>query len=400
MGDQADPGASILAGVHERFEGSTDFTVGLEEEYQLLDPGTLALANRFEDLMDGADADLRPRLAGELIASEIEYRTERHLGFAGAARELVDGRLATLDLAERTGVALGVSGVHPFSPWTEQRIIDTEHYRRLQDELGYVAWTNNTWSIHLHVGIRGADRAVAIATALRSVLPELLAVSANSPLFAGRDTRLHSTRVQIFTKSFPRCGVPDAFAGWDEYARRVALLERTNSIVTATQIWWSVRPHHSFGTVEIRICDGQTEMEDALAVAALAMACVAGFAADHDEGRPLPAHPHGLIEENIWRAQRHGVTGRMIDLDHGEERSVAASVEAILDWSAPRHAELGLDPFLQRVPEMVADGNGAVRQLELFAESGDVAAVHAETVRRTRDSATEALRRLAAAEAA
>lgn len=395
MGDTRDPVASILAGVRERFEGSTDFTVGLEEEYQLLDPGTLALTSRFEDMMAAAGDDLGDRLAGELIASEIEYRTVRHDAFPTAARELVEGRLATLDLAERLGIALGVSGVHPFSPWTEQRIIDTEHYRRLQDELGYVAWTNNTWSVHLHVGIRGADRAVAVSTALRSVLPELLAVSANSPLFAGRDTRLHSARVQVFTKSFPRCGIPDAFATWADYARRVELLERTNSIVTATQIWWSVRPHHSFGTVEIRICDGQTEMEDALAVAALAMACVAGFAADHDDGRALPAHERGLIEENLWRAERHGVTGRMIDLDRGRERTVGEAVEALLRWSEPHHARLGLAPFLRRVPDMLSQGNGAVRQRELFAQAGDMHAVHAETVRRTRESAGEALRRLA-----
>jgi len=396
MGETRDPAASILSGVRERFEGSTDFTVGLEEEYQLLDPRTLALASRYEDMMAAADPDLQPRLAGELIASEIEYRTGRHVSFADAARELVEGRLATLALADRLGLALGITGVHPFSPWTEQRIIDTEHYRRLQDELGYVAWTNNTWSVHLHVGLRGADRAVAVATALRSVLPELLAVSANSPLFAGRDTRLHSARVQVFTKSFPRCGIPDAFRDWDEYARRVALLEATASIVTATQIWWSVRPHHAFGTVEIRICDGQTEMEDALAVAALAMACTAAFAADFDAGRRLPAHERGLIEENLWRAQRHGVTGRMIDLDRGRERTLGEAVDALLRWSEPHHGPLGLGPFLRRVPEMVAEGNGAVRQRALLEACGDVRAVHEEVVRRTRESAAEAQRRLAA----
>jgi glutamate---cysteine ligase / carboxylate-amine ligase len=394
MGGSHDLGASLLAGVYERFEESTDFTVGLEEEYQLLDPETLALTSRFEDMVAAAPPGHAERLAGELIASEIEYRTERHGGFAAAARELVEGRRATLALAERLGIALAVAGVHPFSPWTEQRIIDTEHYRRLQRDLGYVAWTNNTWSIHLHVGVRGADRAVAVATAMRSILPELLALSANSPLFAGRDTRLHSARVQIFVKSFPRCGVPDAFADWEAYRRRVELLERTNSILTATQIWWSVRPHHTFGTVEVRICDGQTEMAEGLALMALAMACIAGFAADYDAGRPLPAHERGLIEENIWRAQRYGVTGRLIDLDRGCERSVADAVEALLEWTAPRLSELGLEPFLSPIGDMLA-ANGAVRQLEAFAREGDLRRVHAETVRRTRESADEVLRRLA-----
>jgi glutamate---cysteine ligase / carboxylate-amine ligase len=396
MGDATEPAASILTGVRERFEESTDFTVGIEEEYQILDPATLALTNRFEDMLAAADPELAPHLAGELIASEIEYRTGRHTAFPEAARELVEGRLATLALAERLGLALGVSGVHPFSSWTEQRIIDTEHYRRLEQDLGYVAWTNNTWSIHLHVGIRGADRAVAICTALRSVLPELLALSANSPLYVGRDTRLASSRVQIFTKSFPRCGVPDAFDDWDAYHRRVALLERTNSIVTATQIWWSVRPHHSFGTIEIRICDGQTEMAEALAVAALSMACIAGFAADHDAGRPLPRHERGLIEENIWRAQRHGVTGRLIDLDDGRERTTREAIEHLMRWSEHAHAPLGLVPFLEPVDTMLSQGNGAERQRELFAREGDVRAVQARIVERTRESAGEVLHRLAA----
>ncbi len=391
MGDGHAPGG-ILSGARERFEESTDFTVGLEEEYQLLDPSTLALANRFEELIAAADEPLRERLAGELIASEIEFRTRRNETFADAARELVEGRLATLALADRLGITLGVAGVHPFSHWTDQRIIDTPHYRRVEEELGYIAWTNNTWSIHLHVGVRGADRAVAVSTAMRSVLPELLALSANSAVFHGRATRLHSTRMQVFTKSFPRCGVPDAYGSWDEYAAMVDLLERTGSIVESTQIWWSVRPHHAFGTVEIRICDGQTEMGDAMAVTALAMACVAAFARDHDEGRTLPAHSRGLIDENIWRAQRYGLEGALIDLDRGAVRPTTTAVEQLLDWSASVHEPLGLTPYLGGVPRMLTEGNGAMRQeARLAALGGDVVALQAEIVDRTRRSAHEAL---------
>jgi carboxylate-amine ligase len=384
--------SAILAGVRERFEASTDFTVGLEEEYQLLDPATLALTNRFEDLVALADDAFRPRLAGELIASEVEFRTRAHPDFAAAARELVEGRLATLALADRLGICLGVSGVHPFSRWEDQRIIDTPHYARVEGDLGYIAWTNNTWSTHLHCGIRGADRAVRVSSAMRSVLPELLALSANSALFMGRVTRLHSTRTSVFVRSFPRCGVPDALGSWDEYADFVGLLERTGSIVEGTQIWWSVRPHHSFGTVEVRICDGQTEMGEALAVMALANACLARFCMAHDAGEPLPAHAGRLIEENLWRAQRHGLEGRMIDLDRGVERPTTAAVEALLEWSEPVHGPLGLTPFLAHVPVMLAEGNGAMRQVRrLQALDGDLRAVHAEVVERTRRSAEEAL---------
>jgi carboxylate-amine ligase len=392
MPDGHPPVGEILDGVRERFDLSTDFTVGIEEEYQILDPSTLALTNRYEDMVEAADEPLRERLSGELIASEIEYRTRKHSSFADAARDLIEGRLATLALADRLGLALGITGVHPFSPWTEQRIIDTPHYRRVEEELGYIAWTNNTWALHLHAGVRGADRAVAISTAMRSVLPELLALSANSAIFGGRATRLHSTRVQVFTKSFPRCGVPDAYADWDEYARLVDLLARTGSIVESTQIWWSVRPAHGFGTIEVRVCDGQTEMSEALAVGALTLACIAAFAAERDGGGELPAHPRAVIEENIWRAERYGLEGRLIDLDRGEERTTREAILALLEWSAPVHEPLGLTPFLAGVPAMLENGNGAMRQLERLAELGDVRAVHAEVVDRTRRSAEEALR--------
>ncbi|HTI34358.1 MAG TPA: YbdK family carboxylate-amine ligase [Miltoncostaea sp.] len=392
-----DAPSGILAGARERFEASTDLTVGIEEEYQLLDPATLALTNRFEDLMAAAGEPLHERLAGELIASEVEFRTGRNVTFADAARELVEGRLATIALAERLGIAIGVSGVHPFSPWQDQRIIDTPHYRRVEGELGYIAWTNNTWSLHLHVGVRGADRAVAVSTAMRNVLPELLALSANSAVFAERVTRLHSTRMQVFTKSFPRCGIPDAYRDWDDYARFVQLLEDTGSIVESTQIWWSVRPHHSFGTVEVRICDGQTEMTEALAVGALAVACIAAFAADLDAGRPVPVHARGLIEENLWRAERHGLAGGLIDLGTGAVRPTTQAIEELLEWTAPARRDLGLEPFLAHVPRMLAEGNGAMRQVARLAALGDVRAMHAEVVERTRRSAEEALEIWAAA---
>lgn len=382
MGDD-----SMLDGVRERFDASTDFTVGLEEEYQLLDPGTLALVNRFEDVIDVAQAPLVDRLAGELIASEVEFKTRAHGRFADAARELVEGRLAVADLVEGLDMRLGVGGVHPFSPWQEQRIIDTPHYRLVEGELGYIAWVNNTWSIHLHTGVRGADRAMRVCTAMRSVLPELLALSSNSPVYLGRDTRLASMRTQIFTKSFPRCGVPDAYPDWDAYARHVGLLERTGSIVESTQIWWSVRPHHAFGTIEVRICDGQTDAGHALGVAAFALALIAGFCADHDAGRPLPQDARGLIDENMWRAQRRGLDGELIDLAAGVARPTRDVIAAHLERTAPQQEALGLGPFVAEVERMLRDGNGADRQRATLARTGDALAVQREIVAETRASA-------------
>ncbi len=382
---------SILDGVRERFAASTDFTVGLEEEYQLLDPATLALVPRFDDLQRSAPDDLRPHLAGELISSEIEYKTAPYSRFADAARELAEGRLAVIRHAEEHGVATALTGCHPFSPWQEQHIIETPHYARVEGELGYIAWINNTWSQHLHVGIRDADRAIRICTAMRSVLPEILALSANSAIYLGRLTRLHSTRTSLFTRSFPRCGVPDPLLSWDEYADFIRLLERTHSIVESTQIWWSIRPHHNFGTIEVRIADGQTELMDALAVTALSLALVARFADDFDAGRPLPAHPGRMIEENLWRAQRHGLDGKMIDFARGEERTTTDALRALLEFTAPVHDRLGLEPFLARIPVMLDEGNGAQRQARAFAAGEDPVSIHARAAERTRASAEEVL---------
>ena len=346
----------------EVFEASEDFTVGLEEELQILDPRTLALDQRYEDLRAAAQADplLGEAVAGELIESEIEIRSGRGETFAAAAAAQREARARLFALAGDRGARLAATGTHPWSPWQDQRIIDTDHYRRVEDGLKYVAWRNNTFSLHVHVGVRGADRAIAVCDRLRPLLPELLAVSANSPMLDGRDSGLHSARTQIFTKSFPRCGIPDALGSWRNYADYVELLVRTGSIVEHTQLWWSVRPHHAYGTVEVRICDAQSDADASTALAALIVACVAQAAIDHDDGVPFEHPPARLIEENFWRAIRHGLDGRMIDLDRLEELPSAAIVDRLLAWTAPARATLSLDPALPAE-------NGAQRQRRALA---------------------------------
>src|SRR5918992_4543969 len=238
-----------MATAREVFEASEDFTVGLEEEFAILDPGDLSLVHRFDELRDAGQADevLAESIAGELIQSEIEIRSGRGSGFGDAVERQREARARLFRLASERGARLASTGTHPRAPWQEQRIIDTEHYRRVEEDLQYVAWRNNSFSLHVHVGIRGPDRAVAVCDRLRPILPELLAVSANSPFLDGHDSGLHSARTQIFTKSFPRCGIPEAWGDWSSYAGFIEFLERTSSIVEATQLWWSVRPHHSYG---------------------------------------------------------------------------------------------------------------------------------------------------------
>ena len=332
----------------EVFEDSEDFTIGIEEEFQILDPETLDLAQRFEELQEAAKADppLSESITGELIASEIEIRSGKGATFADAVVQQQDARDRLFRLVAERGARLAATGTHPWSPWQEQRIIDTPHYRRREDWLKYVAWRNNTFSLHVHVGVRGADRAVAVCDHLRALLPDLLAVSANSPFLDGRDSGLHSARTQIFTRSFPRCGVHEPFGDWASYAEFAEFLVKVNSIEEHTQLWWSVRPHHDFGTVEFRICDAQTRAEDSTALAGLIAACIAQTALDYDEG-VLPEPIRGrYIEENMWRAIRHGMEGKMIDFERGEEFEARAIPERLVAWTAPARERMGIDPAL------------------------------------------------------
>ena len=366
-----------LASAREDLENGRDFTVAVEEEFALLDPDTLSLDNRFEELQAlAAGRDVEAHLVGELIASEAEVRTGRSESFVEAAARMGERRGQLSALADELGVLLGASGTHPWSPWQAQRIIDTPHYRRNDELLRYVVWRNNTFGQHVHVGIRGADRAVKVASAMRNFLPELLALSASSPFVEGVNSGLHSARTQIFTRTFPRCGVPDAFADWREYERFIRFLYRTGSVTEHTQLWWSVRVHLAFPTVEVRIADAQPDLGEARSLAALAFSLVARCARAIDEGEPLVWQPHRMIEENLWRAIRWGLSGEMIDLATGEVRPTRSAVEELIEWVMPVAEELGAAPCLA-VPEQ----NSAERQIARSEEGAGLQEIYAELVR-------------------
>jgi carboxylate-amine ligase len=364
--------------VREVFEASTDFTVGIEEEFAILDPRTRSLDQRFDELRDAAmdDPVLADAVAGELIRSEIEIRSGKGENFADAVAKQCDARARLFALATRQELMLAATGTHPWSPWQEQQIIDTDHYHRVESSLQYVAWRNNTFSVHVHVGVNGPDRAVQVCDRLRRVMPELLAISANSPFLDGRHSGLHSARSQIFTKSFPRCGIPDAFGGWEAYADYIEFLVRTNSIVEFTQVWWSVRPHNSYGTVEMRICDAQTSGDHSTALAGLITACVAQAALDVDDGVPFVDPPGRLLEENFWRAIRFGLDGKLIDLERAEEYPAAAALDRLLAWTAPARSALGIEPLLPAE-------NGAQRQKRALEQGASMEEVYAAEVELT-----------------
>jgi glutamate---cysteine ligase / carboxylate-amine ligase len=365
-----------IRSAREGFDAGKDFTVAVEEEFAILDPESLGLVNRFEDFQAAAQGtDVEEHLVGELIASEVEVRTGRCETFAEAASVMAERRRQLLELAGRLDLALCATGTHPWSPWQEQRIIDTPHYRRNDEILRYVVWRNNTFGLHVHVGIKGADRAILVTNALRGLLPELLAYSGSSPFVEGVFTYLHSARTEIFTRMFPRCGVPDAFRDWAEYEEYVRFLYDTRSITEHTQLWWSVRPHLAFPTVELRICDGQPELGESQALAALMFALTARIARAIDEGEPLPDHPHRLIEENLWRAIRYGLSGELIDLRRGDVLPARARIEQLLEWTMPVAEELGVGSFLTVPAESPAE-----RQIAKHEAGHSMEEIYAEEV--------------------
>jgi carboxylate-amine ligase len=375
VGDEQKVGyQELLAASKASFQEAVDFTVAVEEEFALLDPLSLELVNRFEEVQQAArGTELEPHLVGELIASEVEVRTGRCDTFAECADRIGERRAQLRSLVDPLGLTLSATGTHPWSPWQEQRIIDTPHYRRNDEYLRYVVWRNNTFGLHVHVAINDPDRAIRVTSALRNYMPELLALSASSPFVEGVFTYLHSARTQIFTRMFPRCGIPDWFAGWDDWEEYIRFLYETGSITEHTQVWWSVRPHLAFPTVEMRICDAQPELSESRSLAALVYSLTARIARALDEGEPLPAWPHRLLEENFWRAIRYGLSGELIDLERREAVPARARLEQLVEWVLPVAEELGAAPWLS-IPER----NAAERQIARHEEGASMEEIFAE----------------------
>ncbi|MEK6275497.1 MAG: YbdK family carboxylate-amine ligase [Actinomycetota bacterium] len=361
----------------EQYESAEDFTVAVEEEFAILDPETLSLTNRFEELQAAVQGtELEEHIVGELIASEVEIRTGRCDTFAEVVARIPERRAQLSALTEKLGVTLGATGTHPWSPWQEQRIIDTPHYRLRDELLRYVVWRNNSFGLHVHVAINGLDRAVKVSDGLRAYLPEILAYSASSPFVENVNTGLHSARTQIFTRFFPRCGVPDVYGDWGTFESYVRLLYDTGSIHDPTEMWWSVRPHLSFPTVEMRIADAQPLQDDAISLAALTYSLTARVARAIDDGEPLLLPTNREIEENFWRAIRWGLSGELIHLRTHQVRPARAAIEELIEWVHPVAQELGAAEYLT-----VPAANAAERQIARAAEGATLAEIYAEQVR-------------------
>jgi carboxylate-amine ligase len=278
------------------------------------------------------------------------------------------------DAAADSNAVIAGAGTHPFSRYEHQEVTDRPRYLELIEAMRWVAERELIFGLHIHIGLDSPDKAIACTNAARTFLPELLALSANSPFWHGRKTGLASTRIKVFD-SFPRSGLPPSFASFEEFELLIERGVKTNSFEDYTYIWWDLRPHPKFGTIEIRICDAQTRLDSIAPIVALAQSLVASLAADFDEGRPLPVQPVTLVGENKWRASRYGLGAQLIDLETDTERTASAAVRALADRCEPAAKKLGCSRELEQVEALLERGNGADEQVRVYEETESLLAV-------------------------
>ena len=357
------------------FGWSTPYSVGLEEEFQLVRAESYGLVSRIEEILSAFEGEpVEPRIKPELHQSVVETSTKISGSVAEAVDDLVDLRARLRRAAADDGTLIVSAGTHPFSRYDDQEVTERPRYTGLRESLGWLAERQLIFGLHVHVGVGSADKAIACADGLRSFLPELVALAANSPFWQGRDTGLASARVKL-SEALPRTGLPPALGSFAEFERLVELGVRTGCFPDYTHIWWDVRPHPRLGTIEIRICDGQTRIENVAALAALIQSLVATLGSAFECDEEIAASPDLLLEENRWRALRDGLDARLIDLGGDGERPAADAIRELVERCAPAAEALGCAEELELVEEILARGNGADEQRRLYEETGSLLAV-------------------------
>jgi len=347
------------------------FTLGVEEEYQIVDPETLELRSYISRLLEDGKSVLRERVRAELHQSMVEVGTTVCADVKAVDSELREMRGELSRLARKGGLEVAAASTHPFSDWKLQEISDGDRYANIVHDLQDVARANLIFGLHVHVGIKDKAVAVALANEVRYFLPHLLALSCSSPFWMGRRTGLMSSRTQIF-KRFPRTGIPDAFGSVEELENFTKLLVKTGCIDNGKRIWWDVRPHYLYDTVEVRICDMPTNMDDTIALVALIQALMAKLYLMYRRNTAWRSYPRSLIEENKWRALRFGADAKMIDFGRSEERPFSDLIAELLDFVKETSDIFGTTETVQRIQTMADKGTSAHRQIEIFEQTGSL----------------------------
>lgn len=357
------------------FGRSAPYSIGIEEEYQLLDKSSLELVSRIEPILSAFEGEpVEPRIKPELLQSVVELSTKIAGSVGDAVEDLVDLRSRLRHAAAEQDAVIASAGTHPFSRYEEQAVTARPRYAEIVDTLGWVAVRQLVFGLHVHVGMSSAEKAIACSNGMRAFLPELLALSANSPFWQGRPTGLASTRTTILD-TLPRSGPPPVLADFREFEELVERGVRTGCFPEYTRIWWDVRPHPRFGTLEVRICDAQTRIKNVAALAALVQSLVATLGNAFECGEPAPLVPDFLLEENKWRAARDGLEAVLIDVEHDTERSAREAIGTLLEHCQPSAEALGCADQLELVQRILDRGNGADEQQRRHDETQSLADV-------------------------
>ena len=350
-------------------------TIGIEEEYQTIDPETRDLRSHIDtEILSKGKKLLKEAVKAEMHQSVVEVGTGVCKDIKEAAKELKCLRHEIVDLARQNGLRLAAAATHPFADWRKQDIYPDERYQVIVQDLKMVARANLIFGLHVHIGVEDREAAIQLMNAARYFLPHILALSTNSPFWQGMDTGLKSYRCKVFDK-FPRTNIPDYFPSWGEYDRFVSLLVKTNCIDNAKKIWWDIRPHPNFPTLEFRICDVPMRADETIAIAALIQATIAKLYKLYEANQGFRLYRRALIMENKWRALRYGLDGKLIDFGKQEEVPLRHLIDEYLAFVDDVVDELGSRDEINYIHRILREGTGADRQLRIFQQTGDLANV-------------------------
>ena len=376
--------------MEHRFTGPS-YTLGIEEELMIVDDETLDLSNSIERLLDDlAEVPTEGEVKPELMESVCEIATTPVKNTAEAGAQLRSLRRTVNQVAQQHGLAIGSAGTHPFALWEDQRVVARPRYRDLISGLQFVARQEIIFGIHVHVGVDDPDKAIHVTNGMRVHAPLLLALSANSPFWRGDNTGLDSTRTPVF-RAFPRVGIPPRYDNFADWARRIEFMMQSKVIGDYTYLWYDVRPHPNFGTVEIRVMDSQTRVEHTLAIAALIQAMVKELAEHYDAGKSLSRYPYEMLDENKWLAARHGLEGELVDLPATDRVAATELVRRLMDRLRPHAEELGSADDFDCLEDILDNGTGAARQALVYEANHDLQEVVREIVQASVPEAAETL---------
>src|SRR5256712_8863269 len=350
------------------------FTLGIEEEFAIVDPETRELRSHIQEILEYGKVTVKEQIKPEMHQSVVELGTEICQSVSDARMHVIELRSKLAELAGRSGLKIASVGTHPFSHWHDQLITEGERYQEIVKDMQLVARANLIFGLHVHVGIPDRERAIHVMNQARYFLPHIYALSVNSPFWVGRNTGLKRYRLKVFVR-FPRTGIPDSFESLSEYEDYCKLLVKTGCIDNAKKIWWDIRLHPFFDTLEVRVCDAQSRVDDTLAIAALIQAVIAKLYKLQRQNMSFRIYRRRLLDENRWRATRYGIDGKLIDFGRETEVDTRSLLNELLEFVSTEVNELGTGNEMAHIERIMREGTGADRQLAVWERTQDMKAV-------------------------